>query len=56
MRMACPFHNAEAIFLCAVLIDLGLISKNESAEYNVYQLIPEAINNLEKFLNIHTEK
>lgn len=43
-------------FLCAVLIDLGLITKNKSAEYTVYQLIPEAINNLEKFLNIHTEK
>lgn len=48
--------NNNSGFLCAVLIDLGLISKNESAEYDVYQLIPEAINNLEKFLNIHTEK
>ncbi|UTO18354.1 hypothetical protein NGC85_10355 [Acinetobacter sp. Z1] len=48
--------NNNSGFLCAVLINLGLISKNRSGEYSVYQLIPEAINNLEKFLNIHTEK
>ena len=48
--------NNNSGFLCAVLIDLGLITKIRSDEYTIYQLVPEAINNLEKFLNIHTEK
>ncbi|MFW1950605.1 hypothetical protein [Acinetobacter beijerinckii] len=48
--------NNNSGFLCAVLIDLGLIARKKLGKNSEYQLVPEAINNLEKFLNIHTEK
>lgn len=43
-------------FLCAVLIDLGLIARKKIGKNYEYQLVSEAVNNLEMFLNIHTEK